>query len=145
MLLTVSTGGSVFLENPPTSWTFRMKVFAEFVKCLRRGGRKAACPLRLSCRLLFFFRMPHLITEAYKVSFWMRHHGHENPKRTTVISDRKVCSRLDRGKLKMVRSVYPTARHYFDKNGRRRFVGISGNLKKSGCHAYKSIPHVQSR
>ena len=70
--------------------------------------------------------------KVYKVSFWTRLHGHPNPKRTIVISDRRLAWQLDRGTLTKGKASYPTTIHYVDKSGKRRLVGHRKNLKKSG-------------
>ena len=66
----------------------------------------------------------------------MQHWGHGVPKRTILVSNRRMVSRLDRGKLKKAqkKSQYKTAVVYFDKQGRKRYTGKPSNLKKSGAY-----------
>ena len=77
------------------------------------------------------------VTQVFRCSFLMKHYGHDNPKRTTIISTKKMVGELDRGTLprSQAKSKYPTAYSYIDRNGKRRFVGHRTNLRKSGQHA----------
>ena len=64
----------------------------------------------------------------------MKHHGHDNPKRTVIVSDRRIFAMLDRGPLLkgQRKASYPTSYRYYDKKGKLRYVGIKQNLKKTG-------------
>ena len=131
MWVCVAAGGAVFLENPGTSYMFETKYFKQFVRNMKRAGRSVprSCTIALNA---CFTLISVANAEVWKVAFWMRHWGHENPKRTFVVSDRRLALGLDKGKLPKARSAYPTAIRYKDKHGRQRYQGHRENLKRSG-------------
>ena len=136
MLLCVAAGGSVFLENPASSVMFDTKYFWRFVRCMKGAGLKATClfvDIRSTPVLAALLVNYLCLAQVWKCSFWMRHYGHPTAKRTVVVSDRQYVRHLDKGRLRKQhrKGKFRTSYVYFDKKGRRCFVGISKHLKKT--------------
>lgn len=69
--------------------------------------------------------------EVYRISFWMRSYGSPSMKRTMVITNQKVLTRLAIEALKpKKRNCTPTTRRYQDSTGQVRYAGTK-RLKES--------------
>ncbi|CAE7435198.1 unnamed protein product, partial [Symbiodinium necroappetens] len=80
--------------------------------------------------------MCNQVVKVYKQSFWMMLHGAGCPKRTLVLSPMATIAELDLGRLtkaeKEKRCTFKTVRRHRGKDGKMKFSGQKGELKKSG-------------
>ena len=77
-------------------------------------------------------------SEVVMVGWWMKHYDAPTPKRSKGWSNNKAILELDKGRLArsamQVGSEATLARHYIDKNGRARWVGLTENMKRSASY-----------
>ncbi|CAL1151299.1 unnamed protein product [Cladocopium goreaui] len=70
--------------------------------------------------------------------FWMLHHGGSSSKRSVFWGNLSAMNALDKGKMthaeRMAKTTVKTTRSYFDKAGRRRFVGQKKELKSTQAY-----------
>ena len=87
-------------------------------------------------------RMPYNYRKAapsqvVTVGWWMMHYGAPSPKRSKGWSNNPAVLELDRGRLArsaMEASQTTLARHYRDKNGCWRWVGLTKSMKQSASY-----------
>lgn len=79
----------------------------------------------------FFCWQRHMDSKVWKASFWMRSYLAPSMKRTLILTNQKILTRLATEAVKPQRAdCQPTTRRYKDKNGKTRYVGTS-TLKSS--------------
>ena len=129
LLLIACMGGCYIVENPWSTLMFDymdmrrclilLKKLASIPETLPKSCSEALCSVEKKWSFLFF------LAKAFRVNFWMRHFGHACPKRTSILTNVRCLSKLDRGKL--TRGKTPkklqTSRVYYDKQNRKRYQG----------------------